>query len=174
MGYTTDFNGHFELDKKLTDAQAEYLRAFAETRHIKRDVKALCAPEPIREAVCLPPGVEGEYCALGECSDGAVGHSDSPRTPPGLYCQWVPTDDNQGIEWDGGEKFYDYVEWLEYIVKNFLVPWGITIHGEVEWIGEDSNDRGVLFAHKDKVAAVECEFTIKAPKWYKKAVKHGK
>jgi hypothetical protein len=41
---------------------------------------------------------------------------------PGFWCDWVPTPDMQGIEWNGNEKFYDYVEWLELIIKKFLIP----------------------------------------------------
>jgi hypothetical protein len=32
---------------------------------------------------------------------------------PGFWCQWVPSADGCGIEWDGGEKFYAYDKWLQ-------------------------------------------------------------
>jgi hypothetical protein len=63
---------------------------------------------------------------------------------PGYYCQWVPTEDGDGIEWDGGEKFYEYIAWLEYLIGKFLVPWGYTLNGTVEWIGEDRSDVGMI------------------------------
>ncbi len=53
--------------------------------------------------------------------------------PDGYYCQWRPSDDGMGIEWDGVEKFYNYVEWLEYLIAHFLRPWGYTLSGSVEW-----------------------------------------
>jgi hypothetical protein len=62
-------------------------------------------------------------------------HGDDPEVP-GIWCQWVATPDNDGIEWDGIEKFYNYVEWLAYVVKKFLNPWGYQLDGEVVWIGE--------------------------------------
>lgn len=34
MGYTTQFKGHFELDRELSAEQAEELRSFAEERHV--------------------------------------------------------------------------------------------------------------------------------------------
>ncbi len=43
-------------------------------------------------------------------------------TFPGYYCQWVAIEDGTAIEWDGGEKFYDSVEWMMHIIKNFLGP----------------------------------------------------
>jgi len=33
MGYTTEFNGSFKLNRKLTEADYEFLQAFNETRH---------------------------------------------------------------------------------------------------------------------------------------------
>lgn len=49
-----------------------------------------------------------------------------------LYCQWVPTEDGEGIKWDGGEKFYSYTKWLQYLIDNFLIPNGYVLNGEVE------------------------------------------
>ena len=70
---------------------------------------------------------------------------------PGLWCQWVPTEDGTGLEWDGGEKFYSYVEWLEYLIKHFIEPWGLVLNGEVEWRGVEWNDTGTIYAIDNKV-----------------------
>lgn len=153
MGYTTDFTGRFELSKPLTKEQAAYLNQFSETRRMKRNAaKTAERADPLREAVGLPVGKEGEFFVGPE---GLAGQEESPdildwnspaSTQPGLWCQWVPTQDGEGIEWNGAEKFYHYVEWLNYIVKNFLVPWGISISGEVAFQGEDSGDSGTISA----------------------------
>ena len=64
---------------------------------------------------------------------------------PDFWCQWVPTQDDKGLCWDGGEKFYNYIEWLQIIIDNFLKPWGITMNGSVDWCGEDCfRDRGTI------------------------------
>jgi hypothetical protein len=34
------------------------------------------------------------------------------------------------------------LEWLQYIVENFLELWGYTLNGAVEWEGEESGDTG--------------------------------
>lgn len=39
MGYTTDFEGKFELDRPLDPQQLNYLKLFFETRRMKRDAK---------------------------------------------------------------------------------------------------------------------------------------
>lgn len=68
---------------------------------------------------------------------------------PGLWCQWIvreadDDDQNDILEWDGGEKFYNYVEWLKYMIAHFFSKWGVILNGEIEWFGEDYNDRGKI------------------------------
>jgi hypothetical protein len=79
---------------------------------------------------------------------------------PGLWCQWILTD-NEELQWDGNEKFYDYVEWLKYLINNFFEEWGIKLNGEVTWIGEDSNDRGKIVVEDNKVRIFEMEMTYR-------------
>ena len=83
-----------------------------------------------------------------------VDHNVPPTGQPGLWCQWVPSSDNQGLEWDGGEKFYSYTEWLKYLVKQFLAPWGYVLSGSVAWDGEDHSDRGTLVVRNNVVSTV--------------------
>lgn len=68
---------------------------------------------------------------------------------PGLWCQWIINEDNE-LEWDGSEKFYNYVEWLKYLIEIFFKRWGVKLNGEIEWEGEDSGDRGKIVV-KDNV-----------------------
>ncbi len=163
MGYSTDFNGEFELDKPLTEAQRLYLKAFGDTRRMQRDEQITAQrPDPLREAVGLPVGLDGGYFVNEEGHagqgkeifsrpDDVTDHNGAPRGQPGLWCQWAPTEDGMRIEWDGSEKFYNYVEWLKYIIENFLKPWGYVLNGEVEWNGEDSGDRGQIVVKNNVV-----------------------
>src|SRR4051794_27930055 len=73
---------------------------------------------------------------------------------PCIYCQWRPTDDGERIAWDGGEKFYGWLEWLEYLVNNRLKPLGYTMNGEVRWQGEDPQDAGVIHVRENQIEAV--------------------
>jgi hypothetical protein len=100
MGYTTNFEGQFNITPTLSLEHFQRLTKFADERH------------------------EG---------DG-----------PGYYCQWVPNDNGTALEWDGGEKFYDYEEWIVYLIKNFLVKWGYVLNGQVMWQGEEVGDVGVI------------------------------
>jgi len=157
MGYTTDFEGEFKLDKPLTDEHAAYLRAFADTRRMKRNASiSETVEDKVRTDAGLPIGVEGGYFVnadgfKGQDRDSSVLDGNRPPSgQPSLWCQWVPNDDGTAIEWDCGEKFYEYVPWIKYIVEHFIKPWGYILNGEVEWSGEESTDLGKIVI-KDNV-----------------------
>jgi len=149
MGYDTQFRGRFDLDRPLTQNQALYLKKFADTRRMFRSQKATAIlPDEVRIAVHLPPGIDGEFYVGDDINEAiltsVIDYNEPPRTQPGLWCQWVPTQDLQGIEWDGGEKFYRYKEWFAYICHNFLTPWGYKVSGSVRWRGEEFGDDGEM------------------------------
>lgn len=159
MGYTTDFNGEFGLNRTLDNNHREYLTKFSETRRMKRNAdKAAELNDPIREAVDLPIGTEGEFFVgangfAGQDSDNSVeDYNSPPSTQPGLWCQWIPGENGDTIEWDNGEKFYHYIEWLEYLIANFLQPWGYVLNGEVEWQGEERSDMGMIVVKDNEVS----------------------
>lgn len=137
MGYTTDFGGRFELDKPLAPKMKKFLTLLNETRRMKRNVD---------EAF----GIEGEFFVFGTGDYGQnndstiVDFNQQPSTQPSLWCQWVPNEDGTAIEWDGGEKFYAYSEWLFYIINKILAPNGYTLNGTVVWQGEETGDVGKI------------------------------
>ncbi|MFC1707771.1 hypothetical protein ACFL59_13315 [Planctomycetota bacterium] len=129
---------------------------------MKRDsVVAIAIHDPLREAVELPLGVEAEFFVAGKGFAGqdpdpsVVDPNSPPRTQPGLWCQWVPNPEGTALVWDGIEKFYDYVEWLKYLIASMLKPWGYTIDGHVLWHGERWNDTGVIHVIRNDVTAKE-------------------
>lgn len=161
MGYHTDFQGKFNLDRPLSAEHAAYLKAFAGTRRMKRDAKKVALlPDPVRQAVGLPVEKEGGYF-VGITEDygqkmtpDILDYNRAPQGQCSLWCQWVPTDDLMGIEWDGAEKFYEYTPWLKYIIEHFLKPWGYVLNGEVEWDGEERGDVGTIHVTDNKVLKV--------------------
>ena len=168
MGYTTAFVGAFTSVPALTEAQRAYLIAFAETRRMQRDeAKAAKLEDPLREAVGLPVGRDGGYFVNGQ---GFCGQDDDPSVldsngppegQPGLWCQWVPNEDGTAIVWDNGEKFYHYVEWIQYIVTHFMEPWNVTLNGEVTWCGEDPYDHGKIVITNNCITAMSGEVTYR-------------
>jgi len=158
MGYMTYFSGEFKLNKPLEHNHMEYLLAFKGTRRMKRRaIDTVAMPDIKREAVGLTVGKEGGYFvgnehSLGQvCSADVLDYNSPPDGQPGLWCQWEPNEAGTAIVWDGGEKFYDYVKWIEYLIEHFLKPWGYVLSGEVEWIGEDPDDRGKIICRNNAV-----------------------
>jgi len=179
MGYTTDFQGRFECHPPLDQDQVNYLQAFNNTRRMARNPDLL-DQDPLREAVGLPAGRFGDFYVAGTGSFGQgdepniLGHNTppghkivrndlvvsvgygsrrDPRIQPGLWCQWTATDDGTAIVWDGGEKFYNYIEWLQYLQAQILSRWGVKLSGSVQWFGEDMNDFGVILAQEGTIRA---------------------
>lgn len=148
MGYTTEFNGRFEINKPVDDKTAAILEGLATTRRMKRNVD---------ESIY---GIEGEfyfedddaYTFPRPKNTNIIDYNKPPVTQPWLWCQWELTHDKQGLQWDGNEKFYMYVEWLQYIIERVLAPKGYRLDGTVEWFGEDPDDRGIIIVQNNIVS----------------------
>lgn len=152
MGYSTMFLGRFRITPPLTGSQRDYLRAFSDTRRVTRDpARLLNARDPLRQAAGLPLGAEGCYFVGPDTSQLRQRHPRSilddnrpPASQPGLWCQWAPDERGAFLSWDGAEKFYNYLEWLEYLIEHFLKPWGRSVSGDVRWQGDDDADIGTI------------------------------
>lgn len=59
------------------------------------------------------------------------------------YFQWVPAETLEHIVWDGNEKFYKYVEQLQWLC-NWLRERGISANGDLYWQGEETGDTGTI------------------------------
>lgn len=163
MGYTTDFKGEWKVTPALKPEHKAYLAAFADVRHMQRDEQVVAKLEDkVREAVGLPIGTEGAFYVGGhenspwgdnkdKSPDGVLNYNHQAVGQPGLWCQWTPNEDGTAILWDGGEKFYHYVEWINYIITNFLTPWGYVLNGKVKWQGEERSDKGYIYLWNNRV-----------------------
>ena len=87
--------------------------------------------------------------------DAIENEKDAGNGSPDGYFQWKPTRNGKGIQWDGGEKFYDYVEWLQWLIDAKLTPWGITLSGQVTYSGESRGDVGILRVVDGKAVKVD-------------------
>lgn len=79
-----------------------------------------------------------EYVTLLEFADER--HQPGVDGAPGYNCDWTPTDNYRGIEWDGSEKFYSSEEWMQLIMDRFITPWGIKANGFILAQGEEAGD----------------------------------
>lgn len=158
MGYSTDFSGSVKIEPPLTPEQVAYINKFGNTRRMKRNPEiAAKMPDPVREAVGLPIGEDGGYFtgglgSYGQDDDESVIYGNGrPAGQPGLWCQWEVTETE--LRWNGGEKFYSYVDWLKYLIQHFFKPWGRVLNGEIEWYGEDCTDTGIIEVKNNEVAS---------------------
>ena len=149
MGYTTDFEGTLQFNKEVTEELKNFINGFSDVRHMKRDVEKIKEVFPNWKKKCYNGnlGVDGEYFIGGkgycgqdeDCS--IIDYNFPPKSQPGLWCQWMINDDGE-LEWDGGEKFYNYEEWLIYLIENFFKPEGYVLNGIISFQGEDPDDFG--------------------------------
>jgi hypothetical protein len=73
-----------------------------------------------------------------------VDGEDFNKHAPRSYCQWEMSKDCMSLVWDGGEKFYNYEEWLQFIYDTYLKPDGVELLGEIKFQGEEFGDCGTL------------------------------
>ncbi len=158
MGYTTAFEGRVRIEPPLEPVQIMYINKFNATRRMKRDAQqAEAMADPVRSRVHLPVGNEGAYFVggtgpRGQNHDGSiVNYNEPPQGQPGLWCDWQVTDDGAFIQWNGGEKFYDYIKWMAYLVEHFFKPWQRQLNGEIRWQGEAHGDAGVIVVRDNAV-----------------------
>lgn len=138
MGYHTEFCGEIDLDRPVDPATAELLDGLARTERVKRNVGA-------------EYGVDGEFY-IKDDEETISDRLHAPGKQPGFWLHWVLTEDRQHLTWDGGEKFYDYIEWLVYLRDNVLNPRGYRlVDGCIYWFGQDDDDRGMIEADDNKV-----------------------
>jgi hypothetical protein len=74
---------------------------------------------------------------------------------PSHYCQWIPGENGKVLVWDEGEKFYNYVEWLAWLIENFFKPKGYVLNGEITWEGEEQGDIGKIIVTNNKLDVKE-------------------
>lgn len=152
MGYTTDFNGSLKFNREVSEQLREYINRFSATRRMPRDNEKIKEFYPNWKELCFfgELGNMGEYFAPISNNHGqddndksVIDHNGrSCSVHPGLWCQWV-IEENE-LVWDGNEKFYNYVEWLHYLINNFFDPLGYELNGDIVWQGEDTDDCGTI------------------------------
>lgn len=176
MGYSTDFSGGLSLSRPATAIELDYINKFSETRRMKRDVNKLMElyqgkhghPTPKSDNPEDIYGADGAYFNNPDDDKTGVidyntppGQSDfrgqNKKGQPGLWCQWEITPDGTEFGWNGAEKFYNYVEWLKYLINNFFEPWGIKLNGEIFWEGEDHDDQGKIIVTDNVVKTQHAE-----------------
>jgi len=108
--------------------------------------------DPLREKVGLPKK-SMYFVGDGESRYGfdpedqphtVLDHNNPDVGVPSLWCHWtVETQEEQSrLFWDGAEKFYEYIRWLQFLNERFFKPWGLKLSGTIQWRGEEWGDTG--------------------------------
>ncbi len=148
MGYTTEFNGHINVEPALNAEEIKFIQDHNKTRRMLRKN----GPYYISTA--------GDYGQVRE--DDIIEYNAAPEKQLSLWCGWTCTDDGTAIEWDGGEKFYSAAEWMKWLIEHILgteplaksvLPFlqGHTLSGEIFAQGEEMDDRWKLIVDSNTV-----------------------
>lgn len=169
MGYTTIFKGYFCFDRPLSAHHAALLDGLARTRRYKRDVSKLAEELGISSGAALERYGDDaglyydpeDFVSFGQtrtasCADYNTPPGRGPLRQPGLWLKWRYRPEHAALEWDGGEKFYAYKEWLEWILLVINLGeglWGTPylLNGTVTYHGEDADDCGTITVQDNKV-----------------------
>jgi len=100
----------------------------------------------------IEPAMQQEHVAFINAYAERNHRGDEPKTPS-YYCQWVVN--NGKLQWDMNEKFYNYVEWLEYLIEHFLSPWNYKLKGTIKYSGEETTDFGTITVKNNTVIKLE-------------------
>ena len=165
MGYTTEFEGRIKVTPPLSAAEVTYINAFADSRRMDRNAG---------------PYFVGGSGMFGQGKDEDINDYNKPdMSQPGLWCQWVASDNGEYIEWDGGEKFYGAAEWMKYIIDHFIGSNPIAKHANSKWLaehlqghecngvinafGEERDDIWSIIVQNNNVSVVEETVQLPAP-----------
>ena len=162
MGYSTDFSGHIQIVPPLNAAEIDYLQKFSDSRRVTRSEGAYFVPDSESER-------------LNPNRLGVTDYNSQPDGQPSLWCQFLPDDSGESLEWDGGEKTYEAVEWVRYLIDHFLKEGAIAsssddeqfeeftfnhvLNGELEAQGEESGDLWLLKVVNNRVTRHESIIT---------------
>jgi hypothetical protein len=103
MDFSVPFTGTISVSPPLNQREIDFLRAFSRTRHMRWP--------------------EGPYTTSEDWPQLGPSNENQPHEgQPGLWCNWEPTDDGAGLQWNGDTNFDDADEWLRYVVDHFLRP----------------------------------------------------
>jgi len=124
MGYTTEFEGAFELVGELSPKLKAEINIFCEEDHRR-----------------------GNY--------------------PGIWCDWRirSVGDKNFLAWNGAEKFYNYTEWLQYLINIYFKPNNISVNGDVKYFGEDHYDCGMISVKDNVISLKKGELSYKEIQW---------
>lgn len=164
MGYNIYYEGTIGLNKQLDEDTCNIILGLSETRRIQWDTAKL-----ERDGIALQKdiGQWGEFFFITSEEEKelenkyVIDYNCPPPGQPNLWGVWTVTDDRMGLIWNKYEKSYSGHEWLEYLVKEILVPRGYEANGIINWFNEGDlkNNRWHTIIERNSIEKYEgyCE-----------------
>jgi len=107
------------------------------------------------EFVLSRPATRDETILVNHISENI--HFQRYRDFPSSFCGWVITSDGRALKWDHGDNFTEYIEWVQFLIRNIFEPRGIKLTGTVEWKGEELSDIGKIIIVQNKIKVYDAE-----------------
>ncbi len=159
--YHIRFRRHLKLSPIATPEQVLYIQNFAKTRRIKRDSAILMKRFNGEYGLNGNYGIEGEFYVGGEDAfspdkDYSILDFDNPSSNQfSLKCEWTVTDDGKKLVWTKNELFYEYLNWLNYMIDNFFIPWNIKLNGTLTYQGQQEKEDAGIITVKNNIVSLE-------------------
>ena len=151
MGYDTQFSGGFSVDPgdSTIDELRSLIGGLADTRRMKRDLSKVADEKGlVRGHTVEHFGTDGMFYVHDDGA-GVVDANTPPGDQPSLWLGWE-INDKGNLAWNG-EKFHEYILWLEWLVKHVFEPVGAKLNGEIRWRGDNMGDEGILVMTNNKL-----------------------
>lgn len=155
MGYTTSFTGYFKIKPTPNQKIQNLINGLSKTRRMKRDVNILKEHFPNTDF-----GTDGEFYFneddfknFGQDDTlGVIDYNNPPSTQPSLWLDWeLDKEDPSKLKWNESEKFYSYIDWLDYLIKNIFTPNNLQLNGTVKFYGDEPGDFGKISIRDNKI-----------------------
>ena len=177
MGYNTYFSGKLAFNKPLDKRLNDFLDSFFKTRHFvysKNKILEVLNTHGISMSKVIPPGFtdcgehgeflmdnafthltdrNGNLVTFEDCFDDLMDFNLTPKIIPSLWCDFEITDKGEKILFVDG-KNYGYVKWINFLIENFFFPAGYILNGEVEYQGENEDDKGKIVCENNKIDVI--------------------
>jgi hypothetical protein len=162
--------GKLKISKTLKGNHFRYLQAFHSTKRISRSVQDLeDIPDPIRVNVGLPLGEECSFFVGRFSRASSIDHKICPTGQPSNWCPFYPEyngnylavnplapDLRQGAFKFSNAEVLEVHNWLEYIINNFMSPWGYYLDGRLQikshnnyYLSDHQHDTIIIFNVKN-------------------------
>lgn len=102
------------------------------------------------------------FAEVAEIHAYTKGRHDGDPMAPSIHCDFEVNSDATGLVWNGSEKTYEAIDWIQLICDDFLDEFGVLANGSLVANGESRGDVWRLDVKDNVVTRVEGRFEFAA------------